>query len=85
MPTTREDLKRWFDAGKGDNFDFMIVVCDTFDHEDYPVHVSREGFWKRYDELRLGKNMQGIMEVYDLSKSWESQSNERVHNTPPRD
>ena len=51
----------------------MIVVCDTWDHEDYPVYVQ-EGEDPR---ARAGeyteKNMQRVMEVYALHLDMESQ------------
>lgn len=51
----------------------MIVVCDTFDHEDYPVYVSEdEDVHEKaaeYDEC----DMQKIMEVYNLSMDIEEQ------------
>lgn len=85
MATTPGMLKEWFDRGVEEGASHMIVVCDTFDHEDYPVYVGQgEDFWKKYDQYD-GKDMQRIMEVYDLSKSWESQRNGRVRNMPPRD
>jgi hypothetical protein len=65
--TTRETIAQWFKDGKRDGAVKMIIVCDTFDHEDYPVYVMpsedlRETV-KRYD----GVNMQRIHEVYDLT------------------
>jgi hypothetical protein len=62
----------------------MIVVCDTFDHDDYPVYTNAgDEFWKKHDAVN-GQNMQRIMEVYDLNKPWPQQSSGRVMNTPPR-
>jgi hypothetical protein len=78
-----KDIAGWWEEGKAKEADFMIVVCDTFDHDDYPVFTNRANFWTEYDHY-ADKNMQRIMEVYDLSKSWASQQNGRVANTPPR-
>ena len=77
MGTTKEDISAWFDMGVQQGATHMIVVCDTFDHEDYPVFVLpgedvREKY-KKYD----GENMQRVMEVYSLKKSKESQLGER--------
>lgn len=77
MATTQEDIRKWLEEGKNDkDITHMIVVCDTFDYEDYPVYVTksenpREKF-QEYDE----KNMQKVMEVYSYNKSLESQLNE---------
>ena len=54
----------------------MIVVCDTYDWEDYPVYVSRrENVREIYSDYN-GKEMQRVMEVYSLKKDTESQLNE---------
>ena len=67
MSTTVELLKEWFDRGKAKKADYMIVVCDTFSHEDYPVFVSRENFWEKHDSYSYGKNMQIVMGIYNLN------------------
>ena len=66
MATTREEIANWFDRGKAEGQTHMIVVCDTFDHEDYPVYAgSDKEALQQYAEHN-GKNMQRVMEVYDL-------------------
>lgn len=50
-------------------FTHVVVVCDTFDHEDYPVFVSAEESVRRIYDEHNGKNMQRVMEVYDLTES----------------
>lgn len=85
MPTTRKDLKRWFDEGVKKSAAYMIIVCDTFDHEDYPVYVlPDEDFWEKHATYN-GESMQRIMEVYDLKLPWQSQNSERVYNVPSRE
>lgn len=42
MSTTLEDLHRWFREGVRQKATHMIVACDTFDYEDYPIYVSKE-------------------------------------------
>lgn len=83
MAVSLKGLAGWWEEGKAINAAFMIVVCDTFDHDDYPVFTDKDDFWKKYDQ-HDGKNMQRIMEVYDFSKPWSSQTSGRVFNTPPR-
>jgi hypothetical protein len=80
MSTTKADLKRWFREGADEGATHMLVITDTFDWSDYPVYVkpgedARE-IARKYDDV----NMQRIMEVYDLRKSWVEQSKERVFN-----
>jgi hypothetical protein len=82
MAASLSDIAGWFERGKKGGSLYMIVVCDTFDHDDYPVYVDPgEDFWSVHAEYN-GKNMQRIMEVYDLNKPWTSQSTGRVFNTP---
>ncbi len=74
MSTSIDDLKRWFLRGIEQKAAYLIVVCDTFDHEDYPVYaVGKEDCIRQFD-AHQHKNMQRVMEVYDLSKPWENVS-----------
>lgn len=51
----------------------MIIACDTYDWEDYPVFVKPgENVVEKHNELD-NKNMQKVMEVYSLRKDWEAQ------------
>lgn len=73
METNKAMLEEWFDSGIAQKATHMIVVRDTFSHENYPVYVKenedcREQA-KKYDEVY----MQRLIEVYDLRKSKESQ------------
>jgi len=60
----------------------MIVVCDTFDYDDYPVYVAPgEDAREIVDKKYRGQNMQSMMEVYDLRKDRETQiDQDRVYN-----
>lgn len=70
------EISRWFDRGVEQGASHMIVVCDTFDYEDYPVFVSpEEDARERANKCSAG-NMQRVMEVYSLSKDKASQLNE---------
>jgi len=80
-PTTVDDLREWFERGKKERATHMIVVCDTFDHEDYPVYVKKtEDVREVTKKYALGENMQRIMEVYSYKKTFEEQSGRRVFN-----
>jgi hypothetical protein len=76
MPTTKEDIKVWFERGLAQKQEFLIVVCDSFDWEDYPVFATKDNFSEKY-KSHDGVNMQRIMEVYDLSLDMHTQLNER--------
>ncbi len=73
MGTSVEDLSEWFDRGVEQGATHMIVVCDTFSYEDYPVYVKKgedvRDVYKKHD----GSNMQKVMEVYSLTKNKTSQ------------
>lgn len=52
----------------------MLVVCDTYDHEDYPVYVKRgEDARARAKPYVAGENMTRLMEVYNLDLPAEPQ------------
>jgi hypothetical protein len=63
---SKEELSSWFDNGVSQGATHLIVVSDTFSHEDYPVFCEGAAHtldrYKHYD----GRNMQRVMEVYDL-------------------
>lgn len=79
MAASKSDIREWLNRphiGKT----YMIVVCDTFDFEDYPVFV---GVDEDIEDVirRYSQNMQKVMEVYDLAKDIEIQLDEgRVWN-----
>lgn len=74
MATTMADIREWFIKGVREGHTHMIVVCDTYDYEDFPRYVSGTA-----DEVRAmvdeanGKNMEKVMEVYNLQKDREVQ------------
>lgn len=85
MAATKEDLRRWFEEGAAmQNVTHMIVVCDTFDYDDYPVYVIRGEDIEKKVEFHSKQAMQTIMEVYNLhSMTWEQQEHGRVFNKQP--
>lgn len=73
--TTKEDIKVWLNRAKPEHT-HMIVVCDGFDYEDYPVYVEENEDIREIEKKYNGINMQKIMEVYNLKIDIESQLNE---------
>jgi hypothetical protein len=56
----------------------MIVACDTFDYEDFPVNVMPgEDPKKKAAEYDNPNKMLRLMEVYSLSRDIEEQLRER--------
>lgn len=66
--TTRDEISEWFDRGVAQGAAYLIVACDTFDWDDYPIFVkdAKEGL-ERKAKLLTGDNMQKLMEIYDLN------------------
>ena len=73
MGATRDDISRWFDQGHADGATHMIVVCDTYDHEDYPVYVMPGTDLRKTFDLNNGPNMTRAMECYALWKPKDPQ------------
>jgi hypothetical protein len=65
--TTPNEILQWFEEGVARGATHMVVVCDTFDHEDYPVFVEPGQDAREVAAQYDGKNMQRLMEVYDLT------------------
>lgn len=76
MSTTKADIRRWLEEGKREGATHMIVVCDTYDHTDFPVYVKKgENPATRATE-ESEKPMQRVMEVYALHLDWTKQLDE---------
>lgn len=75
MAATRQDLESWFEAGVADGKGYMVVICDTFDHEDYPCYFDDHDAAK--SKASCPGEMQRTMEVYDLKSDMGEQMNMR--------
>lgn len=74
--TTQNDIRRWLKEAINKNAKYLIVVCDTFDHNDYPVHcMTDEECWEKFNNPG---DMQSVMEVYDLNMDIENQLNQNI-------
>jgi len=95
--TSRDDINDMFGRGQRQPATHMIMWCDTFDYEDYPEYVrqdpnhegepGRDGMVtvvrnvRDYIASKNGKNMQRMMECYDLALPKGQQLNKRrVYN-----
>lgn len=73
MITTPTILRGWLAKAKKMGATHMIVACDDFDHEDYPVFVM-PGTNPREKADEISKSsMQRVMECYSLARSLETQ------------
>ena len=67
MAVSREEVNGWILKAKEEGYKYIISVCDTFDHDDYPVYCKNE------DDLHENKihyseaSMQRINEVITIN------------------
>lgn len=74
--TTKDQIRDWLDKGKENGARYMLVVYDSWDHEDYPVYVMPENNLPEVCNRIHGHNMERIMECYDLSMNLDKQLNQ---------
>ena len=77
MATTKDDIRGWFESGMDQGAAYMLVVCDQFDWEDYPVYVMLNENLAERAKTYDGQNMQKIMECYDLAIPMEKQLSQK--------
>ena len=73
MSACLEDIKRYIEQGQKQNATHVIIACDTFDHDNYPVFVMpHENIQEKISHIRE-QGMQRVDEVYNLSKDIQKQ------------
>lgn len=73
MGTGHTEIRGWLERGKAKGASHVIVVCDTFDWEDYPVFVMPTEDVREIEKQNNGPNMTKVMEVYKLDMDWDAQ------------
>jgi hypothetical protein len=73
MAATVGDIRRWFETGVEKGVTHLIVICDTFDWEDFPAYVMADQDAREIVAKRNGKNMESVMEVYNLAMDKDAQ------------
>lgn len=74
MAASRKDINGWLDRlYESDAYTHMIVVCDTYDWEDYPVYVKKNEDVKDREAYFKTASMQRVMEVYSKNHTREEQ------------
>jgi len=67
MTLTRKEKEEWISQAGSMRTSFLIIVCDTFDWDDYPVYVMPgQDIKERFDHFN-NKNMQKIIEIFEFS------------------
>ena len=87
MSATAEDIKGWLKEAQRQGATHLIVACDTYDHDNYPVYVMSNQNIQQEISQRRGQNMQTIDEVYNMAMDIEFQLNEHraFHPDIPKD
>jgi hypothetical protein len=74
MITTEEEIRTWLEKGKEMGATHVVVACDTFDYEDFPVYVlPDQDVNKVVDKYNNQDKMLRVMEVYSLKLDIEDQ------------
>jgi hypothetical protein len=78
MSTSRSEIEEWVRAAYKKGCTHLIVVCDDFSLEDFPVEVFEgDDIEKKIEEHGNFKTMQRIMEVYSMKLPLDLQLAER--------
>lgn len=84
--TSEEEISQWFDEAVAMGATHMLVACDRFDYEDYPVFVGPIGGNELFGfndvreavtEYTNPHKMSSVHEVYSMFHSKEAQLAER--------
>lgn len=73
MTATRRDIAGWIKTAQQRKATHLIVACDTFDHENYPVYVSKDEDIK-VKIKQYSINMQMIDEIYSFTGKYNIES-----------
>lgn len=73
MGTTKHDIRGWLAQGEARGATHLVVVCDTYDHEDYPVYVMPDEKVSDIVVSYSNQSMQRVMEVYSYGRDLEAQ------------
>lgn len=73
--TSKTEIRRWLKAGQKKGATHMLVVCDTFDWEDYPVYVMPHHDVQKTRERYERVSMQKV-ECYSFALDIEAQLGE---------
>lgn len=66
MTTTPKDRDRWIAEGKARGATHIVVMCDTFSYEDYPVYITLDQDLTIEQARLVQREMQKVMEVIKL-------------------
>lgn len=68
MAATKDDIVRWVtESARNKKATHVLIVCDCWDYEDYPVVVLKGQDVHAIANQNNGPNMTKLMEVYSLT------------------
>jgi hypothetical protein len=73
MTATKQDIVRWLHSAKEKGATHLIVAVDTYDHDNYPIYVSKNEDVYEEEERITSQSMQRIDEVYNMSMDIDKQ------------
>ena len=75
----KNEIKEIVMEGATGEYSHVLICCDTFDYEDYPVYVKYgEDIRKVIESHNNSQNMSRVMEVYNYNLDLERQLNESM-------
>ncbi len=76
---TKEEIREIVMSGNTGDYSHVVICCDTFDYEDYPVYVKYgEDIRKIIVNYNDCNKMSRVMEVYNYNLDLEKQLNESI-------
>lgn len=73
MTATRKDIEEWIVEAQQKGASHLIVMHDTFDHENYPVLVMPHESAREVAQRASAHSMQKIEECYSMARDIPSQ------------
>jgi hypothetical protein len=65
--TTPNEIREWLNEGLKFKATHVLIVCDTYDYENYPVYVLPGQDVRKVAEAHNDPSMTRLMEVYSLT------------------
>jgi hypothetical protein len=67
MTASYDDISSWFDVGLKRGSTHMLIICDRFSYENYPVYVDLgDDPEDAHDMYQHKLEMTSVDEIYDL-------------------
>lgn len=79
MAVSKEEIRAWLKEGQDRKATHVVIVCDTYDWDDYPVFVESGQDPKIIADTYRHMSMQKVMEVYSLTGKYDIESQLRDH------